>query len=306
MYFPYLRGKQFELEALLEVNPQVYQNTIPIVEPVTDARPVRYTRISNLNIPFIFVTNPFYPVNDRLTPATIQNLIDNELAGNAALRLGFLLDARYNIAALNQFLANNAGKAKSLIFRFNPLPADLVAILAAINATPVEFLIFDDRRTNANTRNAFNAHGGRILLTDGFQAQDANANYPAMSAFDSNFNTWNANGWTGIGDYATVGDNFRDGGGPAYVISLHVTVQDGGGLVVHHFSSTVNANIMGRAPQKFAQANSFLVASPVTIPLNSTGLTLFRNWHATHHNPQLGAAKKASIIHHIELMSSIV
>jgi hypothetical protein len=34
MYFPYLRGKRFEMLALLEVPIATYQNMLPIVEPV--------------------------------------------------------------------------------------------------------------------------------------------------------------------------------------------------------------------------------------------------------------------------------
>ncbi len=40
MYFPYLRGKQFELEALVNVNPGVYSNTIPILEPISTSKGV--------------------------------------------------------------------------------------------------------------------------------------------------------------------------------------------------------------------------------------------------------------------------
>ena len=35
MYFPYLRSKQAELDALLNVKESVYSTTIPIIEPVS-------------------------------------------------------------------------------------------------------------------------------------------------------------------------------------------------------------------------------------------------------------------------------
>jgi hypothetical protein len=308
MYFPYLRGKQFELEALLEVNPNVYQNTLPILEPInlTRSNLGLYTRLTNQNVPIILIVNPYYPRNNTLTTASVQNLIDNQLSSHNSLSLGFIIDQRFDLTELNLFLTSNANRNKALIFRSNPIPADLNNIQNSVSTYQVDYLIFDDTKTTSRTRAAFGSHSQLVLLTDGFQRQDRNADYPLSSSFSSNYDTWQLDGWFGIGDYLTIGDNFREGGGQAYVISLHITVHTSSGLVTHHFSSTIYPTSTAFPADKFAEANNLLYNSAHLVGLNSTGLTLYRNWYTSLHNPQLGAAKKASIMHHIELISSLI
>lgn len=309
MYFPYMRGKQFELATLVNVNVGVYQqNTIPILEPVASPTGVYrglYNRLATQSIPLILVMNPFHPQN-RLTVAQVQGIVDRELAAHPSLTLGYLIDQRFSLAGLTFFLNSNPNTNKAVIFRYNPLNADLIAIQRALGAQPVEYIVFDDKKTNAGTRNAFNTHPQRVLMTDGFQRQERNSDYPAASAYESNHRTWRTDGWYGVGDYLTVGDYFQAGGGQVYVVALHLTVNTPNGVEVLHFCSTINANTQGQAAQKFAEANASLVNSPHVTPLTSSGLTLFRNWYTTNHNPQLGAAKQASLMHHMELISSLI
>jgi hypothetical protein len=305
MYFPYLRGKQFEIEALIEAPHWVYQNALPIIEPINITRR-RFSTLASRNIPYILITNPYHPQNNRLSTASIQNMIDTELASFTSILLGFIVDTRFNTANLNSFLNSNMTRRKALIFRYSPQVADLSAIRSALSVNPVDYIIFDDRKVNNTTRNAFSANTNIVLITDGFQRQDKNSDYPVSSDFESNFSSWRTSGLVGIGDYLTIGDHFQEGGGQVYVVSLHVTVQTPTGLEVRHFSSTFDAAFRGFAAQKFAEANTLLVSSPTIVPLNSVGLDIYRDLHARSHNPQLGVAKKASIIRHIELMSSIV
>ena len=306
MYFPYLRGKQFELEALLEAPATVYRNTLPILEPVNVSRPKLYERLAKQGIQLILIMNPYYPAGAPLSTADVQSLVNNELSAHPSLLLGFIVDTRFSISELSSFLTVNPAARKVLVFRNNPLQTNITAIQAAIARDPVEYIVFDETKTNSITRGAFATHTRKCLLTDGFQRQESNINYPAVSAFTSHYSTYRANGWIGIGDYLTIGDNFQPGGGPVFVVALHVTKLSQQGLVVHHFSSTSHQKIRGLGPQKFAEANRSLVTSPEIISLVSAGIDYFRDWHRRSHNPQLGAAKKASIIHHIEMMSALV
>jgi hypothetical protein len=228
------------------------------------------------------------------------------LNAHPALLLGFIIDARFTIRQLTTFLAGNVNRNKVLMFRNNPISPTVALIQAAIAASPVEFIVFDETKTNSTTRGAFAAHRRRILLTDGFKKQDANVDYPRVSAFTSNYGIYRADGWHGVGDYLTIGDNFQPGGGPVYVVALHVTKLTPHGLVVHHFTSTSSRTVRGLAAVKFSEANTALVTSRETAPMASVGIEYFRDWHHRSHNPQLVAAKKASIIHHMETMSALV
>lgn len=170
----------------------------------------------------------------------------------------------------------------------------------------ITFLIFDQHKTGISTQSLTYRLASRILLVDGFKRENRNADYVLSSFFDSMYNTYVANGWTEIGDYLTVGDHFSASGGQPYVITLHLTTNANGTLNVLHFSSMSNPSVGGLAPQKFSEANALLVNDPAVAGLNSTGLDLYRQWYNLSHNPQFGAAKKASIMNHIELLSSII
>jgi hypothetical protein len=308
MYFPYLRGKVFELEALTEVSQNVFLNTIPIIEPinVTTRGKTLYRSIVSRLAPFVLIMNPVHLTRGPLTTVAVQDLIDTTLRNHTSLNLGFIINQNFNLAELNAFLISNPTRPKSLIFQHSPFAAEIRSIQAAIGAHPVTYIIFDDRSVDNPTRNAFANHSGRVLITDGFQRKSRNLDYRATSTFASNFATWRNNGWAGIGDYLTMGDHVNDGGGGAYVITLHITRNTQNGILTHHFSSTYQPTVQGLTAPKFAEANALLVTSLDFVPLNSSGLTLYRGWHNTKHNPQLGAAKKASMMHHIELMSSLV
>ena len=307
MYFPYLRGKQNELEALRDVNAGVYTNTRPIVEPVTlgAARLLNYQSLAQQDIPFILITNPYHPVSGPVGDASIQSLITTQLSSSTALTLGFLIDRRINMANLNSFINSNPNRDKVLIFRYSPLPNNIISGIQSI-ANQASYLVFDEDKTDLNLRNSFNTHPNRVLLTDGFQREDANALYAPVSTFQSLFQTYQNSGWAGIGDYLTIGDHFKEGGGQAMVVTLHITKETPNGIVTHHFSSTSNSSSRGLAGLKFSEANSALVNSPNTVTLASSGLALYRHWDNISHFPGLGLPKKASIMHHIELMSSLV
>lgn len=307
MYFPYLRGKQFEFEALLEVPIGIFDNTIPIIEPVNNSKKEYFLKLSERDVRFVFITNPFYPINSRLSDREIQTIINTQLVNNQKVIFGYIIDQRFDINQFQAFLNAYQGLNMAIIFRYNPLHDDLQNILAEIQNSTVDYLIFDDRRTNQTTRIAFHGHQFRVLLTDGFQRQERNSDYPPVSAFESNYRTYRQDGWSGLGDYLTIGDHFQEGGGAVFVITLHIsTLTKNQDIIISHFSSNIQNNVKGLSAIKFSQANDMLVTSPITLPLNSSGLDQFRDWHNRQHNPQLGAAKKASIMHHIELLSGIV
>ncbi len=280
---------------------------MPIIEPVSGmtnrvANGI-YRRLNAANTPIILIVNPEFGVLSETDVRT--HLVNGILNTHANLILGYIVGQRTTIAELHIFLTSNPNNLKAVIFHANFVPAMLNAFVREIQVNQPAHLIFESRRTSYITQNAF-IHPNRILITDGFQSQSKNANYPNDSVFTSDCYTYRAAGWNGIGDYQTVGDNYREGGGQPYVVTLHITRDAGGNLITQHYSSMTNRNLPGEAPLKFTEACNELVTSPFIIPLTSTGINMFRGWHITAHFPQLGAAKQASIQHHMELLSSLV
>lgn len=312
MYFPYLRGKQFELSALLNVNPRVYRNTVPIIEPVKitgGVYPGLVKKLAQAGFPFVLVTNPQH---GDLDVATVQGgLIDSALAAHPSVTLGFIVHQHFNLPDLRTFLRDNPTHAKALIFRFTPTPPVLSSIESLVRPANLSYIFFDEKKAMPPVRAAMAWHPNQVMITDGFQRQDRNADYPSSSAFYTLVHSWRSMGLTGMGDYLTIGDNFSDGGGPVYVVALHLTTHSpASGVEVMHFASTTSSSVKGLPAPKFSEASAALVADPtvrrMATSLGSTGIAMYDYWNSTSHFPQLGQAKQASLQHHIELMSSLV
>ncbi|OGX82006.1 hypothetical protein BEN47_05135 [Hymenobacter lapidarius] len=76
MYFPYVRGKQFEMLALVGVPMATYTTMLPIVEHVASASARFFTRMAQDGRPFILIVNPFHPRGSgRIQISTVQSLL---------------------------------------------------------------------------------------------------------------------------------------------------------------------------------------------------------------------------------------
>ncbi|WP_317039533.1 sce7725 family protein [Hymenobacter lapidarius] len=228
------------------------------------------------------------------------------MAVHSGLHLGYIVDQHASPAQLQAFLASNPANEKAVIFRHIPLPVNMTAIDAVLRANPPKYLIFDETKSR-RLRPTLSWHSGHVMLVDGFEKQERNSEYPALSNFESNVGTWRADGLVGMGDYLINGDHFSEGGGQPKVVTLHLAGAHATGLVMHHFSSTVNAGIQGAPAPKFAQACNTLVSSPsvAAMPLSS-GIAMFQKWDTASHYPGLGSPKQASMQHHMELLARLV
>jgi hypothetical protein len=173
-------------------------------------------------------------------------------------------------------LTSNPGHEKVVIFRHIPLATTMPAYDRLLQAHPPKFLVFDETKSR-RLRTALSWHPHHVMPVDGFERQERNADYPALSNFSSNVTTWRADGLVGMGDYLNNGDHFREGGSQPKVITLHLTGNTPYGLVVHHFSSTVSATVPGAAGPKFSQAGNLLGSSPdVRAMRPSSGIQMFQ------------------------------
>lgn len=306
MYYPFLRAKKHELLALLAVPSSLYAKMLPILEPVSlSAQNLSsYRKLTTAGKPFILITNPVH--GDTNTHQVQRTLIDVELLHHPSLTLGFIVDKDYSMSSLKNFLHGNPTRAKAVIFRYNPRPADVVAIADELRLHPiVQHLVFDDKRIAVSR--AFTWHPQRVLISDGFQLEKKNADYGVSSAFDSYMASIASMGYAGFGDYLIVGDIFREGGGSGFVVALHLTVPDGPNLDVHHFTSSADRSIRGLESGKFKEACAKLVnALPGLAMARTTGTDMYIDWNSRDHYPSLGPPKQASMQHHMELICSMI
>jgi len=112
----------------------------------------------------------------------------------------------------------------------------------------------------------------------------------------------------GFGDFLVVGDEFNEGGGPAYAVAIHLTYLDSDQdnvMQIYHFVS--DSQDTPRDPAgKFAEALAKMISTldqPDSKVLETDALREFRDLHDAGHFPGLGYIKKLSMNHHIETLA---
>ncbi|WP_353220781.1 sce7725 family protein [Salinisphaera sp. S4-8] len=307
MYYPYFRGKQFELIAIRETaSLMAHAGFVPIIEPVR----ANFSRlrsaldsVAEAGGRAIVVLNPGH---GQLAGQgqTIVRLLQDEYQDRDIFRPGFRLGPQSTIEQAVAFNDNFRTTPRALIHAGFTGPQDLAESLGAPDANLAH--IFFDRYSSDIYRRNF-AGFPQVLIRDGFVSQN-NADYPPEERFSDLHRAWSEMGLQGFGDFLIVGDNYSDGGGPAYAVAIHLTYIDRNRdnvMFVRHFVSHTQGTRDDTAA-KFAEALNLLVQDADNVNsqfIESAGLTGFRELYAVRHYPGLGVPKKLSMIHHIETLA---
>ncbi|TFD28546.1 sce7725 family protein [Cryobacterium lyxosi] len=305
MYYPFFRGKQFELLAIRE-SAEVISNAgfIPIIEPVREVLSSLDRALREL-------------VSRGASAAVIVNprLGDHRHDGDG---LAAYLEESFgdNDAVLPALLLTNLMTVEDAMRAISPYedrPLMLVhagftdgkGLAAQLTATQLTHVFLDAR--NTLYRRPF-IGGHRILIEDGFERKK-NADYSLVDRFSDLHITYSELGANGYGDFLTVGDYYAEGGGPAYAVAIHLTYIDtdqDDAMFVYHFISDSNDTPVDPAG-KFSQALSKLIAqldSAGSCIEDTSAVQEFRELHARGHFPGLGYVKKLSIKHHLETLAA--
>lgn len=311
MYFPYFRGRQMELLALRDTISKmaVKKKVCPIIEPVMSSTRdlVRFLTAVKGQYPHIILTNP--AVGDLIgQSATIESLIAPYVAtaGNELIP-GFHIGPTTTLVEINAFLAAHKKHQTAFVFsRPNPALPSLAAKLQAVAIPPI--LIFIDGKVSPSFIRSFGTLR-KVLVRNGFIAQDKNALYPPLDFFSDLHQTYAAAGFQGFGDFTIVEDEYSPGGGPAHAVAIHLTeLNSRGEIDANHFVSNRTTGTVDTAG-KFMEALTKLVAHVTARPRSfsySQSCVEFRAHHTAQHFPGLPAVKRLSMRHHLELMESIV
>ena len=309
MYFPYLRGKQFDLIALRELGDIMQSNASkisPIIEPVKDSSTLKSTLqdLASRNVNFNLVLNP--SVGDLKNSSTrIVNILESELGSYS----------NYQIAAIS----GNDLNYLEIVSSARISPAGFTLIHNSVIPNPGEFIgrhsdIFPVVNNvvnfqNTNRRYDRNFETGTVVsLEDFFSAQSKNADYLSVieSFFSEEHLFFARDGMKGFADYLTIGENYSETGFLPYAVAIHLTYPDSENkLHVRHFVSDSNddsSDIGG----KFAEALGKLMDWVDRNSINTLAVSKLRELHESGHFPGLGSLKKLSIMNHIELVLSLI
>ncbi len=311
MYFPYMRGKQYEWIALRELSQLIADNEkiIPIVEPVkknfsTLKRSLEAFKKSKM--PFVIIINPRVGelVHDnKILMREIQNH-DFELDEN--VNLGFIIQTETRMSEIEKFFRDYRKYNICLIHYCNFSDAsDLNSLIS--NNDSFKYNLFIESKTGRRYRRSFRRLKN-VLIEDGF-IKRRNEDYPQDEFFSDLHMIYKDEGYTGFGDFLIVGDDYSLTGGPAYAVAIHMTyINSDQDMWIKHFVSDSTGTPVDPAG-KFLEALEKLVKY-VGINTNliypSDACKEFISLYKKQHYPGLGYVKKLSMKHHIELIDEEV
>lgn len=308
MYYPYFRGKQYELVTIRETAEMLSDaNFVPVIEPVKES--VNSLRkaldaMTEAEGHAVLILNPQYGDHSQDHNA-LDELFENQLRDSNNVSAGFILSEDTQLDQAIGFCQRFDGRPISLIHAGFSAARGLVEHVGdRIN----EFThIFLDDSTGKLYRRHFK-DARRILLRDGFERR-TNREHPPVEFFSDLHITFEDESMDGFGDFLIVGDDYSESGGPAYAIAIHLTFispEQDDAMWIHHFISDRTDTPTDPAG-KFAEALEKLVLEverPDSPILRSDAVEEFISLRNKGHFPGLGYVKKLSMKHHIETLAN--
>lgn len=310
MYYPFIRGRQYDLLALRELQIQglLSEQIIPIIEPIK----LNSTLLTTIRAfednqrPLILISNP--KVGSLLGELGIPSsytqfitilkseyvIVGHHFNKESASQLGLLirqLDIDYNEIALIH-------SERSLVQLYRELYEDIVPY---INVIPSE--------------NAFRRQlSGQELvgIDDKFNKLLRNVDYLEQENefFSEEHLYFGDEGYIGFSDYSVVGSSYSEGGFAPYAVAIHIVYPNAeNALEIMHFVSDSNEDTSDPAG-KFYQAIEKMMIWFEDYEQDGRMDTLAMKIFVEHYNegtyPGLPTIKKLSIMHHLELIGRLL
>ncbi len=306
MYFPYLRGRQFELIALREYAEQRgdNNNAIPIIEPVKNtfnSIKLALPRLMNGNVRFALVLNP--QVGEKPTEDMIMESLNVELTNTSLWIPAYIVTNNYQEISRR---IQNKGDSNVMLICSDMTDTSCSDFISLISSPKIGYVVSKENKT---LKRALKGTGKKIIrLDDNFKAQKRNSDYLPMPAekFSEEHIFYTDDNYDGFSDYTVIESEFKEGGGAPYAVAIHITfMNDNGEIWISHFASETNddrANIQGKFAEAAKKAISFLDAKK----LHNEALDELRNYYHNQTYPGLGMVKKIAIKNHLELVNSIL
>ncbi|MBF2642971.1 hypothetical protein D8Y04_13640 [Listeria seeligeri] len=303
MYFPILRGKQFELIAIRELaEANVINKITPIIEPIKPSSTLLSTlKQCNQNGQKVgFIHNPqvsnFKKDLVDLPESTLKNDLENILVNKCVIPSHLMnINSSYEFDALKE---DSINLNDLIIIHKN---ADYLSTYNEYfsKGSPLFNLVPDRNPFRREIKNQ------RVILEDKFNKQTRNSDYCEEEAFSQDHLYFEEEGYKGFADYSIVGEEFIEAGFAPYAVTIHmVYFNDKSELRVRHFMSTSNSDISDPAG-KFGQALVKMITwvDENKPEMNTIALGEFRKLLESGKYPGLGTVKKLSIMHHLELVN---
>lgn len=309
MYFPYFRGKQYDLITIRECAQLMAEaKFVPIIEPVKETLNgliKSVEAVSNAGGEMVLIVNP--PIGDHSgNPEALNNLVQVELKEHDNISPGYILTKETTLEDVNDVCKLYSNRIITLIHSGFSNAKALSEQLEKC-AVKIRHVFIEDQCALVYRRHFKNTT--RILIRDGFKRARTNRDYPEIEPFSDLHATYTELGMNGFGDYLIVGDEYIDSGGLPSAIVIHLTCIDDESddmMFTHHFKSIRHEERKDLAG-KFGEALKKLVTEvdrDGTKILRTQAVDEFYALHLSGHFPGLGYVKKLSMSHHIETLAA--
>jgi len=305
MYYPFFRGKQYELITLRECADIIHtSNFTPVIEPVKAQLNGLNKTIDVLHesgADLIVIANP--KVGDfKSDNSELLELIEHKYEEDKEIIVGLILD---ETTSLEQAIALCKSFEDKRVALIHSGFSDAKALAAEIeDFEKFNLSIFVDGKSGKLYQKHFAAHEHKVLLRDSFEKR-RNADHPNVEVFSDLHVTYDMEGMNGFSDYLMVGNDYQESGGPAYTIAIHLTYIDPENddiMYIRHFKS-IRQDSPTDPAGKFSEALSALIThldSTDNKIYETSAIAEFRELHGKKHYPGLGYVKKLAMKHHIE------
>ena len=307
MYHPYFRGKQFELLVIRETAGLLAAcKFVPIIEPVKEAlsgleRTLK--TICEAKGKAVIIVNPSYGVYSE-GGQSISSLMKTQFENNELVDVGVLLKQGMSLVDALAFYDQHPNHTITFVHA-GFTQAKALADRLGENLKETRHVFIDDEGGTLY-RNHFRGCE-RVLLKDGYTSR-RNSDHPDVEFFSELHITFEDLSMDGFGDFSIVGDDYAEGGGPAYTVAIHLTFIDpdnDNAMYLYHFKSDRQDTPTDPAG-KFLEALEKLIRklnSPNHKLFESSAIKEFQDLYTRRHFPGLGYIKKLAMKHHIETLA---
>jgi len=308
MYFPYLRGKQFELIALRELSTLMSskkEKISPIIEPVKGSSTLKSTlkELAGKEINFNFIINPrvgnFVNSFDDLLEILKENI-----NGYTNFQIGIIVDkiTEQGITELLNFtkkidLPHNG----FILIHTSEIENNTIEQLN--DNLDIKYNLIYFSKTSRRYYREFKQES-RVSLDDYFRKLDRNADYlqVPVSDFSEEYKFYTDDNFVGFSDFLTIGDNYSETGFLPRAVAIHLSYIESDKIKVRHFTSDSNqdsSDIGGKFAEALQKLIDWCDEENIT---ETTGIETYKDLYRRGHFPGLGSVKKISTINHIELV----
>lgn len=303
MYFPYLRGRQFELIALRELLEQglIGNKIIPIIEPVkfTPTLAKTLTAYKEKRHECALIMNPgvgnFFPI------------FETKMQGDKAAKS--IMDVMHSPELIRAYITNQAmldylnqpENDCSQLMIVNPKAENMTALSRLKLETQPKYILAPFCPVFIRYRGS-----NKILFEDKFEKAERNQDYSEKEDeyFSEDHLYYESEGFCGFSDYSIVGADYSETGFAPKAVAIHILYFDDDRVLrIRHFVSDSNFDFNDPAG-KFGEAVKKLTNWVERNNIYCTeGLKQLIMCYKEGRYPGLGSIKKYSIMHHLELMN---